>query len=80
MEGIRLLITLCILHLLNAASIDLLYPYGIALDLNLDVGNGDDSASEEYPLRTPIVFYSQRKNSVWVSKYNNYINIIYHTK
>ena len=67
MEYLRLLIPLCFIQLLNAASVDLFYPYGIALDQNLDVGNGDDSSSEEYPLRIPIVFYSQRKSSVWVS-------------
>lgn len=67
MEASRLLIVCSFLHIIYAANVDLFYPYGIALDQNLNVIDGDDIASEEYELKNPIVFYSERKNSVWVS-------------
>lgn len=54
------------LTLTDSAGVHLFYPFGLGLDQSLDLG--DDVASEKFILDIPVVFYSQRKNEVWVSK------------
>ena len=56
---------LALITLSQAAGVDSFFPFGLGLDESLPIG--DNSTSNQINLDIPIVFYTERKNSVWVS-------------
>lgn len=63
----RLLTLVAVLFpFVSGANVADFYPYGASMDQNI-TGN-DTRTSEKLTMDVPIVYYSQRRFSVWVSK------------